>query len=115
MAELTFEEQVRSILEESRKDIVEQTKTAVKEKIISSLNWNLGNEISTYVKKYIDECLKEDIQRAVLDSKSDILEAIKPIFATVGAEVAAALQKKVVDTMANSWKADQVLKNLLGT
>ncbi len=114
MAELTFEEQVKNILEESKNDIVEQTKAAVKEKIIYSLNWNLGNEISTYVKKYIEEYLKDDIEKAVIESKSEILESIKPIFSTVGAEVAKAMQKKVVDTMSTSYKADQVLRNLLG-
>jgi uncharacterized FAD-dependent dehydrogenase len=62
LAELTFEEQVKNILEESKNDIVEQTKAAVKEKIIYSLNWNLGNEISTYVKKYIEEYLIEYVK-----------------------------------------------------
>lgn len=106
-----YEEQIKQILEESQHDIIAQTKEAFKQKIMSSLDWNLSNSISKVIKETVENELKDDIQKAVLDSKQEVLDAIQPIFASIGAELAKAMQDKVVKVMADGWKAEKIIKS----
>lgn len=109
---MSYEEQIKEILDESKESILAQTKEALKQKIVSSLDWSLGNEISKIVKEVIENELKDEIQKTVLDAKQDILNSIQPLFVSVGAEVAKAMKDKVVKTLNDSWKADKVIKSL---
>jgi SLT domain-containing protein len=109
---MTYENQIEEILKESKNELIIQTKNALKEKIMSSMDWQLSNQISNIVKEFIEQNLKDDIQKAVLDSKQEIINSITPIFASVGAELAKAMQTKVVKVMSDGWKADKIIKSL---
>lgn len=111
---MDYQEQIAKILEESKSEIEQKTKEALKEKIISSLNWSLGNEISEIVKKVVKEEMEEDIKNEVINCKQDILDAIKPVFVQIGALVATNMQLKVEDSFKNSWKSDDIIKKILG-
>jgi len=110
---MDYQEQIVKILEESKNEIEQKTKEALKEKIISSLDWSLGNEIAQIVKKVVAEEMQEDIKREVLNCKQDLLNSIKPVFVQIGAKVAESMQKKVEENFSSSWKENDIIKKIL--
>ena len=110
---MDYQEQIAKILEESKSEIEQKTKEALKERIISSLNWSLGSEISEIVKKVVAEEMAEDIKKEVLNCKQDLLDSIKPVFVQVGAKVAESMQKKVEENFSSSWKENDIIKKII--
>jgi hypothetical protein len=109
-----YEKQIKEILDASKEDIVRQTKEALKEKIMSAIDWQITSLISEAVKVCLKESLEEEIKQAVMDSKQEVINSIAPIFASAGAELAKAMQKKIVETFSDSWKANQIFKQMFG-
>ena len=109
---MNYEEEIKQILEESKEEIKEQTKQALKQKIIDTLNWSLSDEIGDIVKEVIDDELKDEIKNTVLESKQQIINEIKPVFITIGAELAKKLETKITENIQSSWKSDKIIKDL---
>lgn len=107
-----YKKEIEEILKQSKDEIRQRTREVIKEKIIDSISWEIKDEISDIVEETIKTELGEEIRNTVIECKKEILEGIKPAFASIGAEIAKTMETKAIENLQSSWKSSEVIKDL---
>ena len=93
-------------------EILEQNKSAVREKVKEALLESVGNEfkweLPLALKEIVNEFIKDEIipevKKELFENKDQIVESCTSIVRAVPAEIGKAMQEKLAETLTSSWK-----------
>ena len=88
-----MEDQIKKILEESKTEIQNTVVNKLKEDIINNYYWSLRDNISTVVKEFFDEEIKDEMKKLLKDNKQLFVEQLQSGIV----ESAAGIAKKMVE------------------
>jgi F420-0:gamma-glutamyl ligase len=88
-----MEDQIKKILEESKTEIQNTIVNKLKEDIINNYYWSLRDNVSTVVKEFFDEEIKDEMKKLLKDNKQLFIEQLQ----SGVVESAAGIAKKMVE------------------
>lgn len=104
---------IRQILEEQRPYIMDRVKEDLKKQVISSLTYAAQNAISSAASKFVEEEMKDDLQKLVIELKGTLLEEIRGQMPKIASEFGAMLLKTATKNFqADSWKTQEMIKKI---
>jgi putative aminopeptidase FrvX len=110
----TTEDLIREILEESKASISAQLKESIKQQVINQLSWSLREEIGKIASAFVTTELSEEIKAAVLETKPQLIAALKEAFIKIGANVAIAMYETASKNLAaDNYRTKELLKKIL--
>jgi hypothetical protein len=105
-------EEITQVLEKHRKELVahmiEETKTEISRKV----NWELGDQISNIVTKFVSEEIAPEIRSQLAESKPVILKAVADMAEQFSTDLTKALLDQAGKNLKESYKRSQILKEL---
>lgn len=93
---------------------VEKLEKDFADNVISALDWRVKNEIDKLMGDFFEKELISLLSNKLNDRKAEIAEHIAKAVAKSFEHLADAIIDKAVKNVANSWKMEKVLKELLG-
>lgn len=106
-------ESIAAEITKRKDEIIQDVVTNLKQKLGSSVEYNLQSEISQAVSVIVKEQMLEEIKEAVIAAKPQIIEEINLACAKVAAGVGVAMVKKSTEKL-TSYSVDDIIKKVFG-
>ena len=111
MSELNID--IAEILEKKREELEASAMEAVSQALKDKVRYRYEQDINKMVDEFFDKEVSPKIKEALQEHKDEIIDACIKSAIEVATAIGESMSKRALTTMAQDWKAREVLKKVL--
>jgi len=109
-----FKFDLESVLANATEDIKQAAAKELKEQVISSIKWNMSDQIQRYATEWYSQHILPDIKAKLEADKELIIKTALDGISGIGDEIAKALSDKAKGNVKTSYKLSKIVDGLFG-